>query len=116
MTDEHLARLKYFPANRAGYPNQWTNEGYAETAVEWLSIRIRDGLEGKMDAEGHTEVATHHQNGENTADEGAKTQSSHKGKGKERVAPRTMPLKRAHGDGSIEDAVEGRPSKKTRER
>lgn len=43
VTDEHLALLKYYPKNHAGYPNQWTEEGYIEAWVEWLAIRIRNG-------------------------------------------------------------------------
>ncbi|GJE89769.1 hypothetical protein PsYK624_058760 [Phanerochaete sordida] len=41
LTDAHLKRLKFYPENRNGY--QQTNEGCAEGAVEWLSIRVRNG-------------------------------------------------------------------------
>lgn len=43
LTNKHLSLLKYYERNHRGYPNQWTDEGYMETAVDWLSIRVRRG-------------------------------------------------------------------------
>ncbi|KAK7045942.1 hypothetical protein VNI00_006937 [Paramarasmius palmivorus] len=45
VTDEHLARLRYFEQNHNGYPNQWTEEGYAEVCVEWMFYRVKAGME-----------------------------------------------------------------------
>lgn len=45
MTDEHLSHLKYYEQDRGGYPSERRKEGYMETAVEWLSIRVQNGWE-----------------------------------------------------------------------
>ncbi|KAJ7485647.1 hypothetical protein FB451DRAFT_62538 [Mycena latifolia] len=44
LTDGHVARLRYYDAVTTGYPNQRRNAGYAEVAVEWLSIRVANGM------------------------------------------------------------------------
>ena len=43
ITDEHLSHLNHYEQDHRGYRNQWTEEGYMEAAVEWVSIRLRNG-------------------------------------------------------------------------
>jgi len=44
LTQAHLDCLRYYEENKRGYPNQWTNAGYAEVCVEWMSYRVKAGL------------------------------------------------------------------------
>ncbi|KAJ6463818.1 hypothetical protein C8R47DRAFT_1156872 [Mycena vitilis] len=44
LTDQHVARLRFYPAITKGYDNEKRNAGYAEVAVEWLAIRVANGM------------------------------------------------------------------------
>ncbi|KAF7295428.1 hypothetical protein MIND_01082400 [Mycena indigotica] len=44
VTDDHLARLHYYEAFTGGYASDRTAAGYAEAAVEFISIRISNGM------------------------------------------------------------------------